>query len=93
VGGFPLVQTDFAIRRRFDLGDKLKLQARVEFFNLFNHPNFSNPTGYLGDFGPPFTPYPFFGTAPTMSGGQGALAALYDVGGPRSIQISLRLSF
>jgi len=91
--GFPLFQTDFAIRRRFDLGDKLKLQARVEFFNLFNHSNFSNPAGYLGDFGPPFTPNPFFGMAGTMSGGQGALAPLYDVGGPRSIQISLRLSF
>ena len=91
--GFPLFQTNFAIRRRFDIGDKLKLQARVEFFNLFNHPNFSNPYGLLGDFGPPFTPDALFGMATSMAGGQGYLPALYDVGGPRSIQISLRLGF
>ncbi len=36
---FPLSQTDLALRRRFDITERVKLDCRVEYFNAFNHPN------------------------------------------------------
>jgi hypothetical protein len=93
IHGFPLVQTDFAISRQFNLVEALKLQFRVEFFNLFNHPNFSGLDTHLGDLGPPFVPDPFFGVATKMAGGQGYFSPLYDAGGSRSIQLALRVRF
>ncbi len=38
--GFGMWQLDTAFRRQFDIGDKVHLQFRAEFFNIFNHPNF-----------------------------------------------------
>jgi hypothetical protein len=90
--GFPLRQVDFAVRRRFDLGDRLNLQFRAEFFNLFNTPNFAQP---VAD-----TFSPFFGQATQMfgrglgsGGGNGGLNPLYQSGGPRSIQFALKLQY
>jgi carboxypeptidase family protein/TonB-dependent receptor-like protein len=91
--GFSLVQTDFDIRRQFNVTERLKLQWRTEFFNLFNHPNFADPDGFLGDFGPPFQANPLFGVSHQMLSDTGPLTPLYHVGGPRSIQVALRLSF
>ena len=34
---------DLGFFKNTDLGEKLKLQIRVDFFNVFNHANFSNP--------------------------------------------------
>lgn len=34
---------DFALGKETKLGDRLNMQFRADFFNLFNHPNFSNP--------------------------------------------------
>ena len=34
---------DFSIVKNTRLGDKVKMQLRADFFNIFNHPNFSNP--------------------------------------------------
>jgi hypothetical protein len=38
---------DFALMKNFQFTEKLKLQFRSEFFNLFNHTNFQNPTNSL----------------------------------------------
>jgi hypothetical protein len=35
---------DFALAKDTKIHDKVNVQARVDVFNLFNHPNFSNPT-------------------------------------------------
>ena len=99
--GFPLAQFDFAVRRRFDLGDKLNLQFKTEVFNLFNHPNFGNPSPSLGSAsGGSFFPDALFGQSLFMfgrslgtGGTSGGFNPLYQIGGPRSIQLSLRMEF
>jgi hypothetical protein len=91
--GFPLNQLDLALRREFRLADAVRLQFTGEFFNVFNHPNFGNPVGDLSS--------PLFGQAITMLGqslgqgnpGAGAFSPLYATGGPRSLQLSLKLLF
>jgi outer membrane receptor protein involved in Fe transport len=35
---------DFGLAKDTKFGEKLNMQFRVDIFNLFNHPNFSNPT-------------------------------------------------
>jgi hypothetical protein len=39
-------QIDLMLRRRFQLRERLGLQVRADFFNLFNDPNFGPPTNY-----------------------------------------------
>ena len=36
-------QWDLAIYKNTDLGERVKLQLRADFFNILNHPNFANP--------------------------------------------------
>ncbi|HVM75738.1 MAG TPA: TonB-dependent receptor [Candidatus Saccharimonadales bacterium] len=90
--GFGATQIDLTLRRQFRLRERLSLQARADFFNLFNHPNFGPPTNYLTS--------PLFGQSTQMlgaslgSGGQnGGLNPLYQIGGPRSAQLALKLVF
>ena len=90
--GFGVSQFDLALRRQFSLGERLKLQLKVELFNLFNHPNFGNPVNNLSS--------NFFGQSTQMfgrslgSGGiNGGLSPLYQIGGPRSTQLALKLQF
>ena len=84
-------QVDLTLRRQFKLRDRLSLWARADFFNIFNHPNFGPPTNYLTS--------PLFGKSTQMlgawlaSGGQNGLNPLYQIGGPRSIQLALKLQF
>jgi hypothetical protein len=93
--GFGLTQWDFAAHRDLHLREKIKLQFRAEMFNVINHPNFSS---YDTNFG---TGDPSFGMSTAMlsqgsSGaatGSGGLSALYQLGGPRSIQLALKLVF
>ena len=89
--GFSAVQWDFAVHRDFAMREALKLQFRAEMFNVLNHPNFANPVADLSN--------PQFGVSTQMLGrslggpGQGGLSSLYQIGGPRSIQVALKLSF
>jgi hypothetical protein len=90
--GFGLAQLDVAVRRRFALTERVRLQLRAEVFNLFNHPNFGDPVSDLGS--------RFFGRSTQMfarglgNGGlAGGLTPLHQVGGPRSVQLALRLGF
>lgn len=40
---------DFAIFKRTNIGERMGVEFRTEFFNIFNHPYFSQPgTGYAG---------------------------------------------
>jgi len=85
--GLPLYQVDMALRRQFNFTERLNMQFRAEAFNLFNHPNF----GGLGtNISSPST----LGVPTQMLGRSlGGLSPIYQIGGPRSFQFSLRLSF
>jgi len=84
---FGAVQLDTAIRREIPIHDHFNLQARIEAFNLFNHPMFGTVDPYLSD-GPLL-----FGRAYNTLNSLGSLNSLYQVGGPRSLQASLRVQF
>lgn len=93
VRGFPLTQLDFDVRRKFRITERIDLQWRADFFNLLNHPNYGLMDGAFGSFGPPFQPNPTFGIAFFSVASFSDVDSLYSVGGPRSIQLSLRLAF
>jgi len=83
-----------ALRREFPIHDRLHLQFRAEAFNIFNHPNFGSVQNQLGA-GPysPTTLSGFGGAQSTLNSALGGLNPLYQVGGPRSLQVSLKLLF
>jgi hypothetical protein len=90
--GFGMSQIDLALRRSFIFGEKYALEFRLEAFNALNHPNFADPVNYLTN--------PLFGSSPSMlnlmlgTGSPGSgLAPLFQAGGARSIQASLRFTF
>jgi hypothetical protein len=89
---------DFSIYKSTKLSEEIELQLRFEFFNLFNHPNFSSPLlpGFAADAGfngisadgrgigfLPITVTPDVGIGNPFLGG----------GGPRNIQLGARLTF
>jgi hypothetical protein len=87
IPGFGLTQMDLSLGRKFSLTERVALQFRTDAFNLFNHPNFANPFAFIG-FGPAFL------RSPSMANqGLGGLNAIFQQGGPRSLQLSLKLSF
>jgi len=53
--GPRLVETDASLTKLFSLSERLNLQFRSEFFNLFNHTNFNapNPVVYAAASGGP----------------------------------------
>jgi hypothetical protein len=90
--GFGAWQQDFAVRRQFQFTERVGLQFRAELFNIYNHPNFGPPGNMLGT--------PQFGVSSQTyaqnlgSGGLGGgFSPLYQVGGPRSVQLALKLVF
>jgi Carboxypeptidase regulatory-like domain/TonB dependent receptor-like, beta-barrel len=84
--GFSANQVDVALRREFKLTEVMKLQFRLDAFNLFNRANFANPAGILTSAN--------FGRATQMlSSALGGLSPLYQIGGPRSLQLALKLQF
>lgn len=90
--GFPVHQLDLALRRQFNFGERANLQFRTEFFNIFNHPNFGDPDGSLlsSTFGRSTA---MLGRSLGTGGATGGFNPLYQIGGPRSIQFSLKLGF
>jgi hypothetical protein len=96
--GFGVAQWDFAVHRDFRIRESVKLQFRAEMFNLLNHPNFGPPAG---DIQLPSAVNPLFGLSTQMLGqslaggfiGAGAFDPLFQLGGPRSVQLALKFFF
>jgi hypothetical protein len=74
---------DFSVMKSTRITERAHLQFRAEFFNLLNHPNFALPN------------------VTTNSGGFGSITSTPDVantnplgdGGPRQVQLALKLVF
>jgi Ca-activated chloride channel family protein len=103
--GFPFYQLDLSLHRQFKFNDRVNLQLRAEAFNLLNHPNFDDPVATLASLGAApagstaFRLDPYFGRSLSARGGNawtgeaGGNGPLYSAGGPRTIQLSLKLTF
>jgi hypothetical protein len=89
--GFPLEQTDLAMRRAFHITEKLDILFRADLFNALNHPNFANPVSNLGS--------GLFGISTAtaansqLGGGAFGLNSIFNIGAARSIQLSLKARF
>jgi Carboxypeptidase regulatory-like domain/TonB dependent receptor-like, beta-barrel len=90
--GFGATQADLALQRHFRVTDKVALRFRVECFNVFNQANFGSPVFDLSS--------PLFGrSTQTLAsslgsgGANGGFSPLYQIGGPRSMQLVARLEF
>lgn len=87
--GFGLSQVDLSVRRRFPLGERASLDFRADAFNLLNTPNFANPTGTM-------TSANFGRSTQILSSGTAGASGqnpLFVLGGPRSIQLALKIQF
>jgi len=83
---------DFSLAKNWHLGERLRAQFRAEFFNILNHPNFANPYGGQNGFGLNDPGGPNFGcgcATPDIAAANPAVGS----GGPRSIQLGLKLAF
>ncbi len=107
--GPPFRQLDFSIFKNTNITERLKLELRFEFYNLFNHPNFANPLwpNFLSD----PTNSNSCGNTPNCANSIGSngrlvgflpLTTTADVGpgypflgggGPRSIQLAAKFTF
>lgn len=91
--GFDAKQFDWTLRRDFKVTENMGIQLRGEIFNVFNTPNFGSPDRLLGS--------PTFGQSTQMLGrslnnagaGGSGLNSAFQIGGPRSIQLSARFYF
>ncbi|MGA8283369.1 MAG: TonB-dependent receptor [Candidatus Sulfotelmatobacter sp.] len=83
---------DFSLAKNFHFGETMRLQGRIEFFNILNHPNFANPYGGQNGFGlkdPSVRPFGCGCATPDIAAANPAVGS----GGPRSIQIGLKFAF
>ena len=75
--GPPQKNVDLTLAKMFKITEKQNIRFRADFFNLFNHPSFANPSA------------PAVGSTP----GSGSAPITSTVGTPRLIQFSLKYSF
>jgi len=92
ITGFGMAQADLALRREIPVREGRSVELRLEAFNALNHPNFADPVSFLAS--------PLFGYSPSMlnvmlgSGSPGSgLAPMFQAGGARSVEASVRFRF
>jgi hypothetical protein len=88
----PLRQMDLSISRFVRVGER-RLTLRLDAFNVLNVPSFGPPRTGLDSltFGRPQQSYADALGTGTLTGG--GLTPVQQIGGPRSIQLSLRVAF
>lgn len=87
IPGFGLTESDLSLARTFPLVENWHLKFAADAFNVLNHPNFGNPEGILG-----YGSY-YLESSEMLNSALGGLNPLFQEGGPRSLQLSLKLSF
>jgi hypothetical protein len=94
--GLPYYNVDLSVAKVFKFNERLSAQFRAEFFNIFNHPNISNP------FGGPGGDNTFTDPSADAGASFGFRALTPDVlssnpvlgsGGPRAMQLGLKILF
>jgi hypothetical protein len=75
--GPPQKNVDFTLGKTFRIAEGQSIRFRTDFFNLFNHPSFADPSA------------PVVGSTP----GSGSAPITSVIGTPRLIQFSLKYSF
>jgi len=83
---------DFSIAKSWHFTERMHAQFRAEFFNIFNHPNLANPYGGQNGFGfndPSVQPFGCACATPDVAAANPAVGS----GGPRSVQLGLKLTF
>jgi len=73
-----LTVSDISVGKDFQLGERARLEFRADFFNAFNHPNFGEPS-------------PDLSTRITATADDASFDSHFGEGGPRNIQLGLRL--
>ncbi len=76
--GPAISNTDFVIAKKTPINDRWNTEFRAEFYNLFNHTQFSNPDGNFTD-------------GPAPNGTFGAILRTRE--GPRVLQFGLKILF
>jgi hypothetical protein len=86
IRGAGVSQFDMAVRRQFGLWRQVRFQVCIEMFNVLNTPTFSSPLNNLASAN--------FGVSASMlNRSLGGLNTLYQIGGPRSMQLGTKLTF
>jgi len=86
IRGKPLTTMDFSLNKNWSIRERVGLQFRTEFFNLFNHPNFvgfNTGLSFVGN-----RTDPLFG-----QNTNGAFGTLNATQRPREIQFGLKMTF
>ena len=88
---------NFSVYKNTALTERVNLQIRAEFFNLLNHPNFSNPElpNFIADVGSPdlLTGRHTGFYQITATGDTGIGNPFLGGGGPRGIQLAAKITF
>jgi hypothetical protein len=90
----PYYNWDLSVSKNWRFRERLNAQFRAEFFNVLNHANISNPFGGPGGDNTYTNPSsaPSFGLRPETPDVTSS-NTLLGSGGPRSMQLGLKLIF
>jgi len=91
--GPNFLQFDFGIAKRTPIGERVVSEFRVEFFNLFNHPNFASPSENALLTTVFTSPASFGRSIQTLSTANPTPSPIFAAGGPRNIQFALKFRF
>ena len=83
---------DLSVAKNFQWGERFGAQFRVEFFNIFNHPNFANPFGGQNGWAhndPSTGSFACSCATPDVAASNPVIGS----GGSRAMQLGLKLSF